>query len=213
MSRVAGARRAGLDYPSFPQSPVDLPLGSDGNLWLEQTPFGHVPPSRHRVDTSVQTFQSLDEHTVFVLGNDGTLLLEQGSFGTPAATKQQIDRNVVNFQALDSQNIIVLGSDAKLWLERAPFGTVPPARSLVDVNIRGFQASDAQNVLVVDRKDNLWHDQAPFGSLPPTHCADSPNPTSCCRHRWRREGECRWRPPESSARHYDGRSRSGACRP
>jgi 2-keto-3-deoxy-L-rhamnonate aldolase RhmA len=27
----------------------------------------------------------------------------------------------------------------------------------------------------------------------------SPSPTSCCRRRWRLAGECRWRPPESSA--------------
>jgi hypothetical protein len=165
------AAALGFAPVTFQQPPATqsvFVLDVDGTLWLEDPPFGQVPPRRHQVDTNVRTFQSLGEHRVFVLGNDGTLSLDQGTFGTLAATKQQIDRNLVNFQALDSQNIIVLGSDAKLWLEGTPFGTVPPARSLVDVNIRGFQAFDAQNVLVVDHEDNLWLDQAPFGALPPT---------------------------------------------
>jgi hypothetical protein len=38
--RAAGARRAGLDYPSFPQSPVDLPLRLDDAGASPTTPQG-----------------------------------------------------------------------------------------------------------------------------------------------------------------------------
>jgi hypothetical protein len=41
----------------------------------------------------------------------------------------------------------------------------------------------------------------------------SPSPTSCCRRRRRRAGECPWRPPGSLRRRCGGRIRSGACRP
>ena len=32
---------------------VSITLGTDGNLWLEQAPFGVVPPSRMQIDGSV----------------------------------------------------------------------------------------------------------------------------------------------------------------
>jgi hypothetical protein len=38
--QAAGARRAGLDYPGFPQSPVDLPLRLDDAGASPTTPQG-----------------------------------------------------------------------------------------------------------------------------------------------------------------------------
>jgi hypothetical protein len=105
-------------------------LGTDGNLWLERSPFGKVPPARVLIDSNVLAFQPLDLNDVVVLRDDGTLWLEQGSSGTP--TRTQIDANVMEFAATDTQNMLVLGGDGKLWWEQGPFGTLPPARKLVD---------------------------------------------------------------------------------
>jgi hypothetical protein len=59
-----------------------LVLGTDGNLWLESSPFGvPVPPARQQVDGSVQAFQALDTQPVLVLGRDRNLWLEHGPFG------------------------------------------------------------------------------------------------------------------------------------
>lgn len=61
-------------------------LGSDGNLWLEDGPFGkQIPPPRVQVDGSVNlnaAFQAFFWNEVFVCGSDGNLWLEQGPFGT-----------------------------------------------------------------------------------------------------------------------------------
>jgi hypothetical protein len=108
-------------------------LGTDGNLWLEFSPFGNVPPERVLIDSNVLAFQALDLNDVVVLRNDGTLWLEQGSSGTP--TRTQIDGNVMEFMATDTKNVLVLGGDGKLWWEQAPFGKVPPARKLVDATV------------------------------------------------------------------------------
>jgi hypothetical protein len=56
-------------------------LGIDGNLWLEEAPFGQVPPKRQQVDSHVWTFQAVDANSVFVLGSDGKLWLEHAPFG------------------------------------------------------------------------------------------------------------------------------------
>lgn len=69
-------------------------LGTDGKLWLEQGPFGHVPPQRQQIDGNVRAFQPLDLQHVLVLGTDGKLWLEQGPFGHVPPQRQQIDGNV-----------------------------------------------------------------------------------------------------------------------
>jgi hypothetical protein len=71
-----------------------LVLGTNGNLWLEQGPFGTVPPPRQQVDGNVRTFQALSATEVLVLGTNGNLWLEQGPFGTVPPPRQQIDGNV-----------------------------------------------------------------------------------------------------------------------
>jgi hypothetical protein len=110
-------------------------LGSNGNLWLEQAPFGKVPPSRQQVDGLVRTFQALSATEAVVLGHDNNLWLEQAPFGKVPPPRQQVDANVVAFQALSATQILVLGSDNNLWLEQAPFGTIPPSRQQVDANV------------------------------------------------------------------------------
>ena len=142
-------------------------LGTDFNLWLEQAPFGKVPPARQQVDGNVETFQAFDNQTAYVLGTDGNLWLEQAPFGKIPPARQQVDGNVLSFQALDNQTVLVLGADRKLWIEHAPFGKVPPVRQQVDANVRNFQALDAETVLVVGTDDNLWLERAPFGTVPP----------------------------------------------
>jgi hypothetical protein len=48
-------------------------LGTDENLWMEQPPFGNPPPKRVQADSTVFTFQVLDNSHVVVLGTDGNL--------------------------------------------------------------------------------------------------------------------------------------------
>jgi hypothetical protein len=111
------------------------PVGTDGKLWLEQAPFGTVPPQRQQIDANVLAFQPLDLNDVIVLGTDGNLWLEEAPFGPVPPKRKQIDGNVMEFVAFDTQNVLVLGTDGKLWLEKAPFGKVPPARELVDATV------------------------------------------------------------------------------
>jgi len=103
-------------------------LGTNTNLWLEQSPFGSPPPTRAQVDGNVYAFQALDNQTVMVLGTDGNLWIEQGPFGTVPPRRVQLDGHVQAMQALNSEEVLVLGNDGKLWLEQGPFGTVPPSR-------------------------------------------------------------------------------------
>jgi len=143
-------------------------LGTDGKLWLEQAPFGNVPPTRVQVDAAAFTFQSLDSQTVLVLGTDGNLWLEHVPFGKVPPTRGQVDSSVQAFQGLDSQTVVVLGTDGKLWLEQAPFGNVPPSRVQVDGNVRAFSEVNENYVFVLGQDGKLWLEQAPFGNVPPT---------------------------------------------
>ena len=142
-------------------------LGINGNLWLEQPPFGKLPPARQQVDGNVFTFQALDLQTVLVLGTDGNLWLEQGPFGKVPPPRQQVDGNVQTFQALDTQNVFVLGNDGNLWLEQGPWGKVPPNRQQVDGNVLEFHAANDNFVFVLGTDGNLWLEQGPFGKVPP----------------------------------------------
>ena len=144
-----------------------LVLGTDGNLWLEQAPFGKVPPARQQIDGNTRTFQGLTTQSVYVLGNDGNLWLEQAPFGKPPPARQQVDAGVDAFQALDQQTVVVLGMDRNLWLEQAPFGKVPPSRQQIDGSVLAFQVLDNQEVVVLATDGNLWLEQAPFGKVPP----------------------------------------------
>ena len=55
-------------------------LGSDDKLWLEQGPFGTVPPSRQQVDANVNAIQGLDIQHAVVLDYSFTLWLDQAPF-------------------------------------------------------------------------------------------------------------------------------------
>jgi hypothetical protein len=99
-----------------------LVAGSDGNLWLDQAPFGHLPPPRTQIDGSVLNFQEIDGSTVVVLGQNKNLWLEHAPFGHVPPARQQIDANVIAFEPLSSTLVGVKGDDNNLWLEQAPFG-------------------------------------------------------------------------------------------
>ena len=142
-------------------------LGTNGNLWLEQPPFGSVPPARTQVDATAFTFQALDNQNVLVLGTDGKLWLEQAPFGKVPPARTQIDASVQAFQALDSQNVAVLGIDGNLWLEQAPFGKVPPGRAQVDATVKAFHAVNENYIFVLGNDGKLWMEQGPFGKVPP----------------------------------------------
>jgi hypothetical protein len=145
-------------------------LGTDGNLWQEQPPFGTLPPKRIQVDGTVFTFQALDSQTLLVLGTDGNLWLEHGPFGQVPPLRQQVDGNVQAFQGLDSQTVVVLATDGSLWLEQGPFGQVPPSRVQVDGNVKAFTAIPANPnfIFVLGKDGKLWLEQGPFGKVPPS---------------------------------------------
>jgi hypothetical protein len=144
-------------------------VGTNRDLWLEQAPFGTVPPARERIDGNVLTAQPFDINDVFVLGNDRNLWLERAPFGNVPPARQQIDGGVEISQAIDLQHVFVLGIDRNLWLEQAPFGTVPPpGRQQVDGSVQNFQAIGVDQVFVLGKDGNLWLEQAPFGNVPPS---------------------------------------------
>jgi hypothetical protein len=142
-------------------------LGHDGKLWLEQAPFGTVPPARKLVDTQVITFQALDFNDVAVLGSDQNLWMEKSPFGTAPPARSHVDANVLDFQAFNTQSILVLGTDRNLWFEHAPFGNIPPARQQVDANVATFEAVDQQTIYILGTDLNLWLATGPFGNVPP----------------------------------------------
>lgn len=63
-------------------------------LWLEQGPFGHVPPSRQQIDANVMEFAATDVNNVLVLGTDGRLWREQASWNAVPPQRQLIDGTV-----------------------------------------------------------------------------------------------------------------------
>jgi uncharacterized protein (TIGR03437 family) len=161
-----------------------LVLGTNGNLWLEQAPFGTIPPPREQVDETVQAFQALSDSEVLVLRTNGNLWLEQAPFGTIPPSRVQVDETARAFQALSDSEVLVLGTNGNLWLEQAPFGKVPPSRAQVDETVQAFQALSTTEVYMLGTNGNLWLEQAPWGSIPPTrvqvdaNVAAKPTPSS-----------------------------------
>jgi hypothetical protein len=166
--RTNGATTCIAGTPAALPSLLVYVLGADGKLWLENGPFGTIPPPRRQIDGNVADFQVLDTITLFVLGTDGKLWLEHGPFGTVPPPRQQVDANVAKFQALNTTTAFVLGTDGKLWLEDGPFGAVPPTRKPVDASVTAFQAIDTATVLVLGGDGKLWLEHGPFGVVPPS---------------------------------------------
>jgi len=110
-------------------------LAADGALWLENGPWGPVPPSRDQVDGSVAAFQALGATQAYVLGSDGKLWLENGPWGPVPPSRVQVDGSVVGLLALSATQAYVLGTDGNLWLENGPWGAVPPSRAQIDGNV------------------------------------------------------------------------------
>jgi len=148
-------------------------LGSNGNLWLEQAPFGKIPPNpRFQIDGNVRTFQGLSATEAYVLQTDGKLWLEHAPWapvGKVPPARVQVDGNVQAFIALSNNVVFVLGTDGKLWMEHSPFGNlIPPRRDPVDANVAAFQAMAGSEVAVLGSDGKLWIEHAPFAyPLPP----------------------------------------------
>jgi hypothetical protein len=137
-----------------------LVLGTDHKLWLENAPFGNVPPGRTFVAATVQDFQYLDDKAIFFRATDSSLFLFNGNvFPLP------VDINVQAFQAIDNQTVLVLRTDGNLWLEHAPFGIAPAEH--VDGHVHAFQELDSGSILVLGTDGNLWFEHQPFGNAPP----------------------------------------------
>jgi hypothetical protein len=143
-------------------------LGTDGKLWLEQSPFGTIPPTRTLVDETVFTFTALSNQTVVVLGTDGSLWIAYAPFGKVPPSRVRVDGNVQAFQVVDPRNLVVLDIDGNLWQETGPFGDVPPSRLRVDGDVKQFhQVAHTGYIFVLGQDGNLWLEQSPFGKVPP----------------------------------------------
>ncbi len=142
----------------------------DRNLWLEQWPFGKVPPPREQVDGNVMAFQALDPNTVYVLGTDGNLWLEHGPFGAVPPSRQHVDANVKAFQAADSNDAWVLDTNGNLWVEATGglWGTTAATRSQIDANVAAFQGIDITQIFTLGTDGNLWLEDAYSGTIPPS---------------------------------------------
>jgi hypothetical protein len=160
-------------------------LTSDGQVWLDQTPFSQVPPpSRGHVYTDALGCWAVSATTVYVLGSDGNLYFATAPFVTPPL---QVDSNAVACAPVDANTVYVLGSDGNLWKETGPFQTTDPVTGAVtdyprdqgprhcvqvDSNVIACAAVNDTTIFVIDREGNLWlevaTDSAPWGTtIPP----------------------------------------------
>jgi hypothetical protein len=145
-------------------------IGSDGNLWLEQAPFGTLPPNRTPgpVDANAMACSGVDANTVFVVGSDHNFWIEHAPFGPgnipPLRTLVYTD--ALGCSAVDANTVYFLDSAGDLWLDKAPFLTLAADLTWVASAV-GCSAVDASTVYALDGDGNLWLEQAPFGTVPP----------------------------------------------
>jgi hypothetical protein len=134
-------------------------LDKDGNLWLEQGPWGTVPPTRQHVDGDVKKFQRINANQIYVLGTNGNLWLENGPWGTVPPARTEIGGGAIaDFEALGSNqgdHVFVLGTNGTLWLNTVNGGQ------------RGKPVGGAPNVAfaVVPGTNNQLYVLAQDGSL------------------------------------------------
>jgi hypothetical protein len=146
-------------------------LGADGNLWLENGPWGTVPPARQQVDGNVKAFQTIDANYVFVLGTDGKLWLETGPWGTVPPSRIEIGGgNIVAFQALASISggkVFVLGGDGTLWLNTVGGGAT--GQQVGGGNIAAFQVApgSTNQVYVLSTDGTMWLNTVGEGATAP----------------------------------------------
>jgi hypothetical protein len=146
-------------------------LGVDGNLWLENGPWGTVPPARQQVDGNVKAFQTIDASHVFVLGTDGKLWLETGPWGTVPPSRMQIGGgNVVAFQALSALQggkVFVLAGDGTFWLNTVGGGAT--GQQVGGGNIAAFQVvpGSTTQVYVLSTNGTMWLNTVGEGATAP----------------------------------------------
>ena len=151
-------------------------LGSDGNLWLANAPWGNPPSSRQQpAGSGVMAFSPINQggnqggaKQVLVLRPDRTLWLNTVGQG---AAGPQVDANVAAFDGNVTPGVeraYVLDTDGNLWLEQGPWGTVPPTRQHVDGDVKAFQTISANQIYVLGTKGNLYLENGPWGTVPPT---------------------------------------------
>lgn len=102
----------------------------NNDLWLDQGPWGGIPPLRTHIDGNVADFLAVDAETVYVLGLDGNLWLENAPFGTVPLPPCS---------------------------ETSGIGQGFACRTLVASNVLAFDYfMDAGGVYFIDGNDNLW---------------------------------------------------------
>ncbi|MGA2292290.1 hypothetical protein [Bradyrhizobium sp.] len=102
----------------------------NNDLWLDQGPWGQIPPLRTHVDGNIGDFLAVDAETVYVLGQDGNLWLENAPFGTVPLPPCS---------------------------ETSGFGQGFSCRTLVASNVLAFDYfADGGGVFYIDGNDNLW---------------------------------------------------------
>lgn len=161
-----------VQFFHFFSSTEAMVLGTNGNLWLEQGPFGTVPPQRIQLDFGTASFQAISD-TQFLDLDSGVLSLTYLDIASHpySLSSTIVDDNVQAYQwlsyiGLSAFEILVLGDDGKLWLEQGPVSPVPPDRVQVDGNVASFQFLDLNTILVKGTDNKLWLEQGPFRSRP-----------------------------------------------
>lgn len=165
-------------------------LGTDGNLWLAEGPFGQtIPPKRTPVDITVNTefgpsLFAFNSNELLVKGSDNNLWLERGPFGgfpwvqtglfpPEPGTRFWIDGNVYSFYPWSLEGpYFITGTDQNLW-----FNPIIGYRTQIDGNAVFGQPITPNEVFVLGQDRALWHEFGPFGTVPLPPC--NGGTTSC----------------------------------
>ena len=149
-------------------------VGTDGNLWLENAPWGRVPPKRQLIDGTVQAFQTLppqqeDTTQLFVRGYDGNLWFEQAPWGKVPPARTLLASNVLSF-SLEASSLLVLRVDHTLLVSTAVAPPFPPFQ-LIDRQVQAFAAATYQGgvlaYVVLGINGDLWIEYGALGEVPP----------------------------------------------
>lgn len=130
-------------------------LGTDGNLWEAQGPFGNVPPARQLGAENVRAFLGVAGYPLVWALSAGILFSDSTPF--PPTTFQAIGEHVLAFQPIESgAQGFFLTSDGVLYQW---YGGPQQSTLVVDTDVMEFSATDGGNVLVLKTDGSLWWDQ------------------------------------------------------
>ena len=139
------ATRTAVDRNAASFVPIDpsnvLVLGTDGKLWLESGPFGHVPPSRVYVGSGIKAYKPVrTTGDLQVLRTDLTLWLYRNPKPVDVPTCRRagrrqtpppihVDANVADFYSYTGRRSTCSGPTATCGRRARPSGKFRPPAS------------------------------------------------------------------------------------